>query len=100
VLEDYVEEPDYFTKYFLADYIGGNIIPHDNPASEIKESSHYGMDIMRLTIERGFGVSLFAAYSAVPSSTRACGAGVASSFAVSFPSRAGRSRGLGSEERC
>jgi hypothetical protein len=25
---------------------------------------------------------------------------VASSFAVSFPSRAGRSRGLGSEERC
>jgi hypothetical protein len=53
-----------------------------------------------LTIERGFGVSLFAAYSAVPSSTRACGAGVASSFAVSFPSRAGRSRGLGSEERC
>lgn len=46
-MADYVEEPDYFTKYFLADYIGGNILPYDNPASEIKESSHYGMDIMR-----------------------------------------------------
>ncbi|MBW8886501.1 MAG: PEP-CTERM sorting domain-containing protein [Fibrobacteres bacterium] len=46
-MADYVEEPDYFTKYFLADYIGGNILPSDNPASENKESSHYGMDIMR-----------------------------------------------------
>jgi len=44
---DYVEQPDYFRKYFLADYIGGSIIPQDNPASEYKESSHYGMDIMR-----------------------------------------------------
>jgi hypothetical protein len=48
---DYVEQPDYFTKYFLADYIGGSIIPADNPASEYKESSHYGMDIMRYETE-------------------------------------------------
>jgi hypothetical protein len=46
-MADYVEEPDYFTKYFLADYIGGSNNPSDNPASEDKESSHYGMDIMR-----------------------------------------------------
>jgi hypothetical protein len=46
-LGDYVEQPDYFTKYFLADYVGGSILPQDNPASEYKESSHYGMDIMR-----------------------------------------------------
>lgn len=47
MLDDDVEQPDYFTKYFLADYVGGSGIPRDNPASEEKESFHYGTDIMR-----------------------------------------------------
>jgi hypothetical protein len=53
--EDYVEQPDYFTRYFLADYIGGSIVPADNPASETKESSHYGMDQMH------YGSDIFSA---------------------------------------
>lgn len=48
---DDVESPDYFRKYFLADFVGGNIIPTDNPASPIKESDHFGMDIMRYESE-------------------------------------------------
>jgi hypothetical protein len=53
--EDYSEQPDYFTRYFLADYIGGSIIPSDNPASETKESFHYGMEQMH------YGTDIFSA---------------------------------------
>jgi hypothetical protein len=45
--QDVFEGPDYFRDYFLADYIGGSAIPADNPAAELHESFHYGMDIMR-----------------------------------------------------
>jgi hypothetical protein len=43
-LDDYSEGPDFFTDFFLADYLGGSAIPYDNPASDLKESSHFGMD--------------------------------------------------------
>jgi hypothetical protein len=45
-LSDEIEGPDFFQKYFLADYVGGSALAADNPASEEKESFHYGMDLM------------------------------------------------------
>ncbi len=32
---------------FLAEYVGGDIIPWDDPAASRLESAHYGMDIRR-----------------------------------------------------
>lgn len=46
-LGDDIEQPDYFRKYFLAQYVGGSAVPWDNPASEYHESDDYGMEIMR-----------------------------------------------------
>ena len=51
VLGDDVEQPDYFTKYFLAQYVGGSAIPLDNPQSQFHESDYYGMEIMRYESE-------------------------------------------------
>ena len=47
VMDDDYETADYYRDYFLAEYLGGDIIPWDDPASSIRESSHYGMDIRR-----------------------------------------------------
>lgn len=47
MMDDYFEAPDYYQDFFLAEYVGGDIIPRDNPASLTFQSSHYGMDIRR-----------------------------------------------------